>query len=245
MAKRSPRSPEFGGAFTPARRPPLHRDRVVEAAVAILDRGGPDALTFRRLAADLEVGVATLYWHVANKDALLQLALDHVLTEIETGFDAAPERPWEERLRDGFLEFRSVLRRHPWAAGLAMASIERGPNLLRHWDRAAMLMFEAGFDAAQVFYGLSAIFTFVAGAGMQDAMWHDYGADDDGEVRRETLAEATAFFESLDRDVYPSFQRITPVIATHDEEEQFLAGLDLLIAGLRAQVAGRRRKRSR
>ena len=242
MAKRPPRSPDFGGSFKPARRPPLHRDRVVEAAVAILDAGGPDALTFRRLAADLGVGVATLYWHVANKEALLQLALDEILTEIGDGFDANPEGAWDERVRDGFLEFRRVLRRHPWAAGLAMASIERGPNLVRHWDRAAMLLFDAGFDAAEVFHDLSALFTFVAGAGMQDAMWHDYDVDDDGAVRRETLAQATAFFAALDPEVYPSFERITPVIASHDEEEQFLAGLDLLIAGMRAQLAGRRRR---
>ena len=106
-----------------------------------------------------------------------------------------------------------------------------------------MLLFDAGFDAAEDFDDLSALFTFVAGAGMQDAMWHDYDVDADGAVRRETPAEATAFFAALDPEVYPSFERIMPVMALHDEEEQFLAGLDLVIAGIRAQLAGRRRRR--
>jgi AcrR family transcriptional regulator len=245
MRKRQTTSREYGGAFKAPKRPPLHRDRVVEKAVEILDGGGPDALTFRRLAAELEVGVATLYWHVDNKDVLLQLALDHVLGEISGAFDASPRRSWERRLRDGLVELRGVLQRHPWAAGLAMASVERGPNLLRHWDGGAMLLFDAGFSDREVFYGLSALFTYVIGVATQDALWHSYGAEDDGEVRRETLAQATAFFESLDPNAYPSFQRMLPVLATHDEDEQFLAGLDLLITGLRARVADRGPDRSR
>jgi AcrR family transcriptional regulator len=239
MRKRHTTSREYGGAFKAPKRPPLHRDRVVEKAVEILDAGGPDALTFRRLAADLDVGVATLYWHVDNKEVLLQLALDRAVGEISAGFDANPRRSWERRLRDGLVELRGVLQRHPWAAGLAMASVERGPNLLRHWDRGAMLLFEAGFDEREVFDGLSALFTYVIGVGMQDALWHSYGAEDDGEVRRETLAQATAFFESLDPDVYPSFRRVIPVLAVHDEDEQFLAAVDLIISGLRVQVANR------
>jgi hypothetical protein len=50
-----------------------------------------------------------------------------------------------------------------------------------------------------------------------------------------------AFFESLDPDVYPSSRRVTPVIAAHDEDGQFLTGVELLITGLRSQVASRRR----
>ncbi|OHV30325.1 MULTISPECIES: TetR/AcrR family transcriptional regulator C-terminal domain-containing protein [Pseudofrankia] len=234
MPKRSTRPHDYGHSFKPAKRPPLHRDRVVEMAIAILDADGPDALTFRRLAADLEVGVATLYWHVDNKDVLLNLAFDHVVGEIEAGFDAEPHRPWEERLRDGFIDLWRVLRRHPWAARLAIASVERGPNTLRHWDRGAMLLLDAGFDERAVFYGLSAIFTYVIGTGVQDATWHSYTADNE-QVQREALDQATAFFASLDHDAYPSFRRVLPVLAAHKEDEQFLAGLDLVIAGLRAQ----------
>lgn len=63
-----PKRPAYGETFKAPRRRPLHRDRVVAQAITILDGEGPDALTFRRLAADLGVGVATLYWHVDNKD---------------------------------------------------------------------------------------------------------------------------------------------------------------------------------
>ena len=229
----------FGEGFQAAkRRPrtPLHRDRVVEGAVAILDRAGPDALTFRRLAADLDVGAATLYWHVANKEVLLQLALEHVGAELSGSFGAAgSQQPWETRLRDGLTDLWQLLLRHPWAAGLAMASVDRGPNFLGYWDRGATLLLEAGFDETRTFIGLTTLFTFTIGSGMVNAIWHTYGADNET-VRRETLAQAAAFFAGLDREAFPSFQRLTPVLAAHDETEQFLAGLELQIAGLRAQA---------
>src|SRR5262245_51830665 len=99
MAKQPPRSQRDDGAVASSadgERASLHRDRVIETAIAILDAEGPQALTFRRLAAELDAGVATLYWHVENKEALLQLALDRVLGEIRSSFPADPERPWEE-----------------------------------------------------------------------------------------------------------------------------------------------------
>src|SRR5664280_1894832 len=75
--------PGFGAAFAPstrkATRVPLSREAIVDAAVRLLDTEGADALTFRRLAGELGVGVASLYWHVDSKDVLLDLALDHVL----------------------------------------------------------------------------------------------------------------------------------------------------------------------
>ena len=182
------------------------------------------------------MGAATLYWHVANKEALLQLALDHVGAELSGSFGVAgSEQPWETRLRDGLTDLWQLLLRHPWAAGLAMASVDRGPNMLGYWDRGATLLLDAGFDATETFVGLTTLFTFTIGSGMVNAIWHTYGADNDA-VRRETLAEAAAFFADLDHEAFPSFQRLTPVLAAHDETGQFLAGLDLQIAGLRAQA---------
>ncbi|MGI5147000.1 TetR/AcrR family transcriptional regulator [Plantactinospora sp. CA-294935] len=72
---RPPRSPGRSG-------PPLHRDRIVAAAVALLDREGVAGLTMRRLAERLGAGSTTLYWHVTNKDDVLDLALDQIFGEV-------------------------------------------------------------------------------------------------------------------------------------------------------------------
>jgi hypothetical protein len=59
------------------------------------------------------------------------------------------------------------------------------------------------------------------------------------DLRRETLAQATDFFASLAPETYPSFQRLNPVLARHREDDQFLAGLDLRIVGLRGRPGPR------
>jgi excisionase family DNA binding protein len=119
-----------------------------------------------------------------------------------------------------------------------MGSADRGPNLLRHWDRGARLLFSAGFDEREVFYGLSALFTHVIGSAAQVANWHAYGVDNDA-IRREMVAQAAAFLDSLDPSEFPSAQRVTPVLAAHDEDEQLSTSIDLIIAGMRATLAAR------
>jgi hypothetical protein len=78
-------------------RPPLSRDAIVDAALAILDADGVDALTIRRLGQELGTGSATLYWHIAGKDELCELVYDRIMGEIELP-DPEPSR-WQEQIR--------------------------------------------------------------------------------------------------------------------------------------------------
>src|SRR4051794_32123962 len=84
----------------PARdRTPLSRDAIVDAAMAILDAEGLDALTMRRVATALGTGPASLYAHVAGKDELLELMIDRVAAELEVP-DPDPDH-WQEQVKDG------------------------------------------------------------------------------------------------------------------------------------------------
>ena len=66
-----------------ATRIPLSRDRVLRAAVDLADAGGIDSLTMRKLAQELGVEAMTLYYHVANKDDILNGIVDTVVGEME------------------------------------------------------------------------------------------------------------------------------------------------------------------
>lgn len=86
------------------------RTDVVEHALEVLDRHGLADLSMRRLAADLGVRPSALYWHFANKQALLASVADEVLRR---GERPVPDGPWEERvtsyaqqLRDAMLAYR-------------------------------------------------------------------------------------------------------------------------------------------
>jgi AcrR family transcriptional regulator len=204
---------------------------VLETAIRVLDAEGPDALTYRRLAAELDTGVGTLYWHVENKDALMTLVLDVVLREIGDAFDDDVSDTWDGRLRAAMLALWTALRRHPWAAQVAITSGERSPNLLRFWDRCAALLFATGLSTEEVAYALATLRTFVIGNSTQNAVWHVYGTEEQG---AETLAaqNARTLFEDLPAQTYPAFARLVPVLSAHSERTQFLHGLDLILRGL-------------
>src|SRR5262245_57204067 len=109
-------------------RVPLTREAIVEAALRVVGREGAQALSMRRVAEELGTGPASLYWHVASKDALIDLIIDRVAGEI-----ALPEPDpdhWQEQLRTWLLEVRGVFHRHPGVAALTLGRLPVGPNLV-------------------------------------------------------------------------------------------------------------------
>src|SRR5579862_8023567 len=99
------------------RRKPLSRDRILEAALALVDEHGIDALSMRKLGQSLGYEAMSLYNHVANKDDVLDGILDLALAEM------APPDPEGglPSIRAAALSAHAASQRHPWAASLLMA----------------------------------------------------------------------------------------------------------------------------
>src|SRR4029450_909077 len=110
-------------------RAPLTQDAIVHAALRVLDRDGANGLSMRRVAEALGTGPASLDWHVASKEALINLLIDRVIGEV-----SVPEPDpgnWQEQLREWLLEVRRVFDRHPGLAGLTPGRGPGGPNRAR------------------------------------------------------------------------------------------------------------------
>ena len=90
---------------------PLTRDEVIDAALGIVDAAGLEALTMRRLAADLGVEAMSLYYHVPSKDVLLDWTVDRMRTELRLPDDVPGD--WADSLEAVFMEYRRVLTAHP------------------------------------------------------------------------------------------------------------------------------------
>ncbi len=76
-------------------RPPLSREKVVDVALELLRSEGLDGLTVRGLAAKLGVAVTAIYWHVGDKQALLDAVVDRIvgeLGEVRASGGTPPER---------------------------------------------------------------------------------------------------------------------------------------------------------
>ncbi len=113
-------------------RPALSLDLIVSTALRLLDEGGMDGLSMRKVADALGTGAASLYAYVASKEELVGHVLDRVIGELEVPAPD-PER-WSEQVKDGVRSMRRVLASHRDLARFAMARIPTGGNaIVRRW----------------------------------------------------------------------------------------------------------------
>jgi AcrR family transcriptional regulator len=146
-------------------RSPLTKERVLQAAVELADRDGLDALTMRRLGADLGVEAMSLYKHVANKEGILDGIVELVVGEIEmpSGGD-----DWKEAMRGRAISAREVLSRHSWAIGLLEARGSTGPTALRYTDAILGHLRAAGFSIENAAHAFWLLDSYVYGHVVQE-----------------------------------------------------------------------------
>jgi AcrR family transcriptional regulator len=214
-------------------------EAVISEAVALLDEAGESALTFRALAARLGGGVASIYWYVSSKDELLDRATDHVLARVleETEQFANGQDPIADLRAIAVALFDAIVDR-PWLGTYLLRDTGTQPNGLLLYERLGEQVMRLGLTPRQSFHALSAVLGFVVGTAA------DLGQQPpqevlDGQVSREAYLERAADqWRALDPETFPFVHHIVDEFAGHDDSEQFRAGLDLLLAGLRQQ-AGR------
>lgn len=144
----------------PARRPPLTRDRVLQAALAYADTHGIASLSMRKLGEVLQVEAMSLYKHVANKDAILDGIVDLVAAEMEAPATGAD---WKAEMRRRAQSMHAVLMRHPWATMLIVSRVNAGPAMLRYVDATIGCLREAGFPVALADHAWNALDSYVYG----------------------------------------------------------------------------------
>jgi AcrR family transcriptional regulator len=205
-----------------AKRRPLSRRRVLEAAVGFADREGLDALSMRRLGADLGVEAMALYNHVPNKDALLDGMVEVLLGELEV---PPEEAGWEERVRDAYRGFRRLARRHPNVFPLLVL---RPPDTMDGvWlvEEFLKTMRGAGFDAATALYAFRTLSAYATGYAMAEIRGFamEPGGGRDGAA-------------ALPLDEFPNIAEVGEKLDGMDRDAEFEFGLDLILGGLRGKL---------
>lgn len=205
----------------------LSKERIVEAAIAILDNDGESALTFRALAARLATGAGAIYWHVADKNELLAAATNDIITQAMGGVTAGAEP--REAIRAIALGLFDAIDVHPWA----------GTQLSREPFQPAMLLVSEGIGGRLLALGVperarfdawSALVSYILGAAGQNAAnARRLPRDTDRSAFLGSVAEQWA---RLDPEQYPFVRQLATQLREHDDREQFLAGIDLILAGI-------------
>jgi AcrR family transcriptional regulator len=129
------------------RKPRFNRDDIAAAAIRIADAEGFEAVSMRRLAAELDAGTMTLYHYVRTKDELLTLIVDAFLAEVVLPPGQRMPRDWRTAVTLIARRTRDALRRHPWILDIA-DDPNIGPNAMRHFDQSwqALSSLTASFE---------------------------------------------------------------------------------------------------
>jgi len=144
----------------------LTQRAIIEAAAEVADSGGVSAVTMRSVAKVLGVEAMSLYYHVANKEALLDALADWVFEQI-----ALPdlEHPWRIAMVARAHSARSVLSRHTWALGMLESRPTPGEKLLEHHDRILGCLLRGGMTPVMAAHAFSAIDSYIYGFVLSEA----------------------------------------------------------------------------
>ncbi|MFF7275088.1 helix-turn-helix domain-containing protein [Streptomyces griseorubiginosus] len=212
-------------------------EAVLSAAVALLDEAGQSALTFRALAARLGTGVGTIYWYVSSKDELVDRATDHVIGGILTAVEEQTQSddPIAD-LREMAITLFDAMIDRPWLSAYFMRNTDVQGHSLRLYEKLGQQTLRLDLTPRQRFHAVSAILGVVVGTAA------DLGAEPpqevlDGTVNRvEFLNRYAESWRKLDPAQFPFMHEIVDEFAEHDDRDQFLAALELTLAGLRLQA---------
>jgi TetR/AcrR family tetracycline transcriptional repressor len=210
----------------------LTKSAVVDHALRLADSVGLEALTIRKLAADLGVTPMALYWHFRSKDELLNGLVDRVWTEIALDVDRTA--PWPDQLRRLFESLLAVLRAHPAAPKLLLAFEKQTEASLRTTELTLEILRSAGFDpeyaAGIARYALWTGITLVMSE--PGAEWLSAEEREQGQRTKQIV------FATLPPATYPQLVECAiAMTASDDPEFHYELGVSLFVAGVEAIAA--------
>ena len=204
---------------------PLSRDRILHAALELVDTGGIESLTMRKLGQVLGFEAMSLYNHVANKDDVLDGILDLVLVESEP---PSPAGDWDAAIRTSAISVHEALRRHPWSCTLLMSPGRIRPARLRYMDLLLGRLREAGFSADTTYHAYHVLDGYIFGFSLWETS-HTYTPE-------EVSNFEAKFAQTITADAYPYLYEHAEQHFSegpHREVHAFELGLDLIVDGLK------------
>jgi AcrR family transcriptional regulator len=212
------------------RREPLSRERIVRAALRIMDEEGLEAATMRRIGHELGVEAMSLYNHVKDKEEILDGICEAVLIE----FRIPPAEGWAEGARLAAHEYRRLLLAHPTVITL-MTERKRpftNPKSLQAYEFVLEVFRLAGLSEADSVKAFHVFGGYILGFVTLELGLIVGGPQDEAHAQaHEEMARLVATAD------LPRLREAMPHFMTCDLEEQFEFGLDLLIDGIRARIA--------
>jgi AcrR family transcriptional regulator len=206
----------------------LTRGQIVEAAIALLDTNGEDGLTFRALSERLATGPGAIYWHIADKSDLLSAACDAVIARAMNAVinNGTPKK----MIRAVALAVFDAIDMHPWA-GSALARTAGHMPIVRVLERIGQQVRAMGVKEDQQWEAVSALMAYILGVSGQNAA-NGQLARTRGLHRDDFLEKLAGAWLQLDPRQYPFTRSIAGRMRAHDDREDFLSVIDVILRGI-------------
>lgn len=215
-------------ARTSRRTDALSRERIVTAAIELLDDGGEHALTVRALSSHLLTGRGALYHHVSGMDELLAAAADHVVEGATEQAATGADPQWQ--LRAFAVGLFDAIGTHPWV-GTQLSRDPLQPAVFRLWKSIAVQLQRLGVNGRARADAGGALTNYILGSAAQ------YGAGarrvPDRAARQSYLDDLAAAWSEQDSDSVVAEAVLQ--LREHDDRDQFLAGIDIFLTGIRGR----------
>jgi AcrR family transcriptional regulator len=226
------------GREDPARgpRPGLTLERIVTAAVALADREGIDALSMRKVAAELGVGTMSLYRYVPGKAELVDLMLDHV---DRMGPPPAADG-WRARLADAAGGIYRLYLRHPWLLQVNRSRSLLGPNALAGFEYLLATLDGLGLTDRERVAVIVSIDSFVTGLARQNVLLEQIKAETDMTDEEFWGAQGPILADVFASGRFPQVTALDHGAFETSYDELLAFGLERLLDGVEAFVSRRR-----
>lgn len=217
------------------RRRTLSEDEILDAAMTLLDEGGPNAASIRGIAAAVGVAPNAVYTYFPDKAAVVEALIERLLGEVNHDVFADRTQPWRLRLEALALELRQRLSDHPGAVPMMMGAPLNGPHALTLNERLLELLADAGLGpvaAARAAY-LLIVYAFGSIA-LEIADIREPGPP------RPEADRIAARYQALSRapiDRFPRGAAVTTTVAEYISTDQYLWGLHRLLDGITAAAS--------
>ncbi|RNB87073.1 TetR family transcriptional regulator [Brevibacillus fluminis] len=214
---------------------PLDQRRIVQTAILLLNEIGLKELSMRKIADSLGVKTASLYYHVKDKDELLQLLCDTISEELvwpDSSLD------WKEQLLQWGLNFRQLLQAYRDSVDIFLSSIALSHNRLLQIEKLFRLLADAGFDDQHIPWASSMLKNYVFGFVTEEAQMAAHA-----KAKAVSSAELTETYQNaytqLPAEHFPTMTRLAAYTTDPDWESEFRYGMGVLIDGFTMRLTAK------
>lgn len=213
----------------------LTRERIVAAAIELIEREGVDAVSMRRIAAELGSGVMSLYNHVPSKDALLDGVAEQVMSGID--FSSEPGASWEDQVRAQARAFRQIARAHPRCTMVVVSRPNASATGLRPIEHALATLRGAGFAGEEAVRIVRAFVAYIVGSLLREVGVAPSVAQPQPQPQMQPRPQPVrsrddasgARQHRLDPAEFPQVTNLAAELMHKDHDADFEFGLDLLV----------------